>query len=114
MQIAIKTGVDDQFPSLGALRLLVRNTRSSPFDNVDDLMGSLEDLSFNQKRATASARLAGGGMMARSKSYNLASRSQQFWGCNVCGGTLCEMISPHFVIGVPPKEESRNLRGYIM
>ena len=80
IKVAVKTGVDDQFPSLSAFIFGGRNTRSLPFDSVNDLMGSLEDLSLNQARATASARLAGGSMTTRSKSYNQAFRSQQFGG----------------------------------
>ena len=53
--------------------------RALPFDSVDELMGSLEDLSLNQTRATASVRLAGG-MNTRSKEYQQAFRSKQFGG----------------------------------
>ena len=79
MQIAIKTGVDDQFAGLSAQIFAGRNMRALPFDSVDELMGSLEDLSLNQTRATSSVRLAGG-MNTRSKEYQQAIRSQQFGG----------------------------------
>ena len=79
MQIAIKTGVDDQFAGLSAQIFAGRNMRALPFDSVDELMGSLEDLSLNQTRATASVRLAGG-MNTRSKAYQSAFRSKQFGG----------------------------------
>ena len=49
-----------------------------PFDSVDELMGSLEDLALNQTRATASVRLTVGGMETRSKTYNEAFRRRQF------------------------------------
>ena len=68
MQIAIKTGVDDQFSGLTAQIFAGRNMRALPFDSVDELMESLEDLSLNQTRATESVRLAGG-MNTRSKGY---------------------------------------------
>ena len=51
--------------------------RALPFDSVDGLMGSLEDLAMNQTRATASVRLAGG-MTTRSNVYQQAFRSKQF------------------------------------
>ena len=57
----------------------MRNMRALPFDSVDELMGSLEDLSLNQTRATASVRLAGG-MNTRSKEYQQAFRSKQKGG----------------------------------
>ena len=79
MQIAIKTGVDDQFAGLSAQIFAARNMRALPFDSVDELMGSLEDLSLNQTRATASVRLAGG-MKTRSKEYQQAFRSKQYGG----------------------------------
>ena len=60
-------------------RLSCRNIRALPFDSVDELMGSLEDLSLNQTRATASVRLAGG-MNTRSKEYQQAFRSKQYGG----------------------------------
>ena len=53
--------------------------RALPFDSVDELMGSLEDLSMNQTRATASVRLAGG-MTTTSKVCQQAFRSTQFGG----------------------------------
>ena len=71
MRIVIKTGVDDQFAGLSAQFFAGRNMRTLPFDSVDELMGSLEDLSLNQTRATASVRLAGG-MNTRSKEYQQA------------------------------------------
>ena len=58
MQIAIKTGVDDQFAGLSAQIFAGRNMRALPFDSIDELMGSREDLSLNQTRATASVRVA--------------------------------------------------------
>lgn len=79
MQSAIKTGVEDQFASLSALIFAGRNMRNLPFENVDKLMGALEDLALNQTGATASNRLTGG-MMTRSKTYNQAFRSQQYGG----------------------------------
>ena len=79
MQIAIKTGVDDQFAGVSAPISAGRNMRALPFDIVDELMGSLEDLAMNQTRATASVRLAGG-MTTRSKVYQQAFRSKQFGG----------------------------------
>ena len=75
MQIAIKTGVDDQFAGLSAQIFAGRNMRALPFDNVDELMGSLEDLAMSQTRATASVRLAGG-MTTRSNVYQQAFRSE--------------------------------------
>ena len=57
----------------------MRNMRALPFDSVDELMGSLEDLSLNQMRATASVRSAGG-MNTRSKEYQQAFRSMQYGG----------------------------------
>ena len=51
--------------------------RALPFDSVDELMGSLEDLSLNQ--TTAFVPLAGG-MNTRSKEYQQAFRSKQFGG----------------------------------
>ena len=54
-------GVDDQFAGLSAQSFAGRNMRALPFDSVDDLMESLEDLALNQTRATASVRLSGGG-----------------------------------------------------
>ena len=59
MQIAIKTGVDDQFAKLSAQIFAGRNMRALPFESVDDLMESLEDIALNQTRATASVRLSG-------------------------------------------------------
>ena len=59
-QIAITTGVYDQFTGLSAPIFAGRNMRELPFHIVDELMGSLEDLFMNQTRATASVRLAGG------------------------------------------------------
>ena len=53
--------------------------RVLPFDSVDELMGSLEDLSMNQTRATASVNLSAG-MNTRSKEYHQAFRSKQFGG----------------------------------
>ena len=50
-----------------------------PFDSVDELMGSLEDLVMDQTRAAASVRLAGG-MTTRSKEYQQTFRSRQVWG----------------------------------
>ena len=44
MQIAIKTGVEDQFAGLTTQIFAGRNMRALPFDSVDELMGSLEDL----------------------------------------------------------------------
>ena len=79
MQIAIKTGVDDQFAGLSAQLFAGRNMRALLFDSVDELMGSLEDLAMNQTRATASVRLAGG-MTTRSNVYQQAFRSKQFGG----------------------------------
>ena len=79
MQIAIKTGVDDQFAGLSAQIFAGWNMRALPFDSVDELTGSLEDLSMNQTRVTASVRLAGG-MNTRSKEYQHAFRSKQFGG----------------------------------
>ena len=75
MQIAIKTGIDDQFAGLSAQIFAGRNMRALPFDNVDELMGSLEDLAMSQTRATASVRLAGG-MTTRSNVYQQAFRSE--------------------------------------
>ena len=60
MQIAYKTGVDDQFVGLSAPIFAGWNMRALPFDGVDELMGTLENLALNQPRATASVRLAGG------------------------------------------------------
>ena len=40
LQIAIKTGVDDQFAGLGAQIFAGRNLRTLPFNSVDELMGS--------------------------------------------------------------------------
>ena len=79
LQIAIKTGVDDQFAVLGAQIFSGRNMTAVPYSSVDGLMGALEDLSLNQTMATASARMTGG-MTTRSKSYNQAFRSRQFGG----------------------------------
>ena len=47
MQIAIKTGVDDQFAGLSPQIFTGRNMRALPFDSIDELMGSLEDLAMN-------------------------------------------------------------------
>ena len=79
MEIAIKTGVDDQFAGLSAQIFAGRNMRALPFDSVDELMGSLEDPAMNQTRATASVRLAGG-MTTTSKVCQQAFRSTQFGG----------------------------------
>ncbi|CAN0539019.1 unnamed protein product, partial [Laminaria digitata] len=43
LQIAIKTGVDDQFAVLGAQIFSGRNMTALPFSSVDSLMRSLED-----------------------------------------------------------------------
>ena len=80
MQIAIKTGVDDQFSILNAQIFAGRNLRALPFDSVDELMASLDDLALNQTQATASGRVGDGGMATRSKVYNQAFRSRQFGG----------------------------------
>ena len=69
----------DQFAGLSEQIFAGRNMRALPFDSVDELMGSLEDLALNQTRATASVRLAGG-MTTRSKVYQQAFRSKQFGG----------------------------------
>ena len=53
--------------------------RALPFDSVDELMGSLEDLSMNQTRATASVRFASG-MTTRSKGYQQSFTSKQYGG----------------------------------
>ena len=74
MQIAIKTRVDDQFAGLSAQIFAGWNMRALPFESVDELMRSLEYLSMNQTRATASVRL-GGGMHTKSKEYQQAFRS---------------------------------------
>ena len=79
MQIAIKTGVDDQFAGLSAQIFAGGNMRALPFDSVEELMGSLEDLSLNQTKASASVRLAGG-MNTRSQEYQQAFRSKQYRG----------------------------------
>ena len=47
MQIAIKTGVGDQFAGLSAQIFAGWNMRASPFDSVE-FMRSLEDLALNQ------------------------------------------------------------------
>ena len=44
MQIVLITGVNDQFAGLSDQIFAGRNTRALPFDSVDELMGSLEDL----------------------------------------------------------------------
>ena len=59
MQTAIKTGVDDQYAGLSAQIFAGRNLRALPFDTVDELMLSLDDLALNQTRATASVRMGG-------------------------------------------------------
>ena len=61
MLIAIKTGVDDQFAGLSAHTFAGRSMRVLPFDSVDDLMESLEDLALNQTRATACTVSGGDG-----------------------------------------------------
>ena len=77
MQLALKTEVDDQFAGLSAQTFAGRSMRVLPFDSVDDLMESLEDVALNQTRETASVRLAGG-MSTRSRTYNQAFRRRQF------------------------------------
>ena len=47
MQIAIETGVDDQFAGLSPQIFTGRNMRALPFDSIDELMGSLGDLAMN-------------------------------------------------------------------
>ena len=79
MQMALKTGVDDQRAGLSAQHFAGRNMRALPFESVDDLMESLDDLALNRTRATASVRLAGG-MVTRSGMYNQTFRSRQFGG----------------------------------
>ena len=44
MQIVLITGGNDQFAGLSDQIFAGRNTRALPFDSVDELMGSLEDL----------------------------------------------------------------------
>ena len=82
LQIAIKTGVDDQFAGQGAQFFAGRNLRTLPFNSVDELMGSLENLALNQTRATASVRLSGGVATHNNSSgvYNHASRGRQYGG----------------------------------
>ena len=82
MQIANKTGVDDQFAGLSAQIIPRRNMRALPFDSFDELMGSPEDLAMNQTRATVSVRLAGG-ITIRSKVYQQAFRSKKFGGISM-------------------------------
>ena len=77
MQIAIETGMDDQFAKLSAQIFAGRNMRALPFDSVDDLMESLEDIALDQTRVTASIPLSGG-VITRSKTYNKKFRSRQF------------------------------------
>ena len=79
IQIAIKTGVDDQFAGLSPQIFEGRSMRAFPFDSVDDLMEWLEDLALSQTRATAPVRSAGG-KVTRSRTYNQAFRSRQFGG----------------------------------
>lgn len=78
IQVAIKTGVDDQFTGLSAQILACCHSRVVPFDGVDKLIGFLEDLALNQTRVTASVRLVGGNscLGTRSKTYNQAFRSR--------------------------------------
>ena len=79
MQLANKTSVYNQYPSLSAQRFAGRNMRSVPFDCVDDLLGAL---SLNQTTACASSRLNGGGgaSATRSRTYAKAFHSQTFGG----------------------------------
>ena len=60
MQIATKTGLDDQFEGLSAQFFVGRNLRAQPFGSVYELLGSTEDLALNQTRATSSVRVSGG------------------------------------------------------
>ena len=82
LQIAIKTGVDDQCAGLGAQIFAGRNLRTLPFNSIDELMGSLEDLALNQTRATASVRLSEGVATHNnsSRAYNRASRGTHYGG----------------------------------
>lgn len=54
MQLAIKTSIDDQYATWSIFA--GRNLLAFPFDNVDALMGTLEDLSLNQTPAAKSTR----------------------------------------------------------
>ena len=51
-----------------------------PFNSVDELMGSLEDLALNQTRATASVRLSGRVATHNNSNrvYHHASRGRQY------------------------------------
>ena len=82
LQIAIKTGVDDQFAGLGSQFFAGSNLRTLPFNSVDDLMGSSGDLALDQTRATASVCLSGGVATHNTSSrvYNHAPRGRQHGG----------------------------------
>lgn len=71
MQIAVNTGIDDQFTGLRAQIFTGRNVHALQFDTVPELMGTLEDLSLNQIRAAASVRIGGTAHrpVTRSQSY---------------------------------------------
>ena len=82
LQLAIKTSIDDQYAPLRAQIFAGRNMSTVPFDDVDELMRALDDLSLNQSVASQSSRRNGGGtpMMTRSKTYAKAFHSQRFGG----------------------------------
>ena len=79
---AIKTSIDDQFKSLSTQIFAGGKLWPVPFDNVDDLLNDLDDLSLNQTVACASSRQNGGGtpMTTRSRTYAKAFHSQTFGG----------------------------------
>ena len=87
MQTAIKTRVVDQLAGLSALFFAGKNMRALPFDRVEELMESWEDLALNQAIETAPVRLAGG-MVIWPRTYNQAFRSRQF------GGVMSVEIDP--------------------
>lgn len=81
MQIAIKTGVYDQFAGLSTQIFAGRNLRTLPFDSIDGIMRFWEDLVVNQTGSTAWVRLSGGGATQNnSRGYNKVSRSRQYGG----------------------------------
>ena len=82
VQLVVKTSIDDQYAPLSAQIFAGRNMGTVPFDDVDELMRALDDLSLNQSVASQSSRRNGGGtpMMTRSKTYAKAFHSQRFGG----------------------------------
>ena len=70
MQVAVKPSIDDQFATFAVLIFAGRNRSVIPFGIVEELLGSLGDLTMNRTPATAATKLgsrkAGGGATASS------------------------------------------------